>query len=322
MKDGLPEWFKIKQVRKIKHEHLMPILGAYQHGDIFFFLMEKAEETLGQYLRGEGTTYTPKELWEQVQGLAAGLASLHEGAFGSPITYHKDLKPANILIVGKIMKISDFGLVEFKIVGPSTGDSRNTGVPDEHGFRPYAAPAPTDNMYTRSSDVWSLGAIISEIATFDIQKKEGITQYRTDRKGEPEEGYTWGTESFHKDGKVKDCVLERHAILENRVERSKSLQNREPLDPFQEQFYTATFFPFVETLLQYHRPAQSSLPTIIVPAPTAGQVAKKIKEFCEQAEQGLQAETLSYRPNQIPDVWDDTSNGRLPDSAAASNHRL
>jgi serine/threonine protein kinase len=185
MKDGLLEWFKIKQVRKIKHDHVMPILGAFQHGDIFFFLMEKAEETLGRYLRSKGTTFTPKELWEQVQGLAAGLASLHEGAFGSPVTYHKDLKPANILIVGKVMKISDFGLAEFKIVGPIVRDSRGSGVPDEHGYRPYAAPASAGSRYTRSSDVWSLGAIMSEIATFDIQKKDEVGRYRKDRRMEP-----------------------------------------------------------------------------------------------------------------------------------------
>jgi serine/threonine protein kinase len=326
MKDGLPEWFKAKKLRKIKHNHLMPMLGAYQHGEIFFILMERAELTLGRYLKSEGTTFTPKELWEQVQGLAAGLASLHAGISGSLITYHKDLKPANILIVGKVMKISDFGLVEFKLVGPNTGDSRSSGVPDGHGYRPYAAPAPTDSMYTRSSDVWSLGAIISEIATFDIQKKEGVKQYRWDRQLEPDTGYTYGTESFHKDGKVKDLVLERHEILEKRVERSRSPTNREPLDPFQEHFYTAGFFPFIETMLQYRRPPQPGIPALVNPgvSPTAEQVANNIKEFCEKAEQGLCADASSYRPNQIPDIWDDINKGKLPDSesAATSKHRL
>jgi serine/threonine protein kinase len=317
--DGLREWFKTKIVREIKHDHLMTALGAFQHGDIFFILMEEAEETLDEYLKGEGTTFKPNELWKQVRGLAAGLGSLHAGGPNSITLYHMDLKPANILIVRKIMKISDFGLLQFKKVGPTVGDSRHSGVPDGHGHRPYASPS--TGMYTRESDVWSLGAVISEIATFDIQKKKGVEEYRTDRLMEPEPGSNFGTYNFHKQGKLKNCVKERHLVLEARVDRSRRPQNREPLDPFQEQFFTTAFFPYVEIMLRYRRPNQTGASTPDVPVPRAEQVAKKIEEFCELAEKALKTEAL-YPPIQIPCVWDEIDNGTLLDNNMVSHYSL
>lgn len=315
----LAEWFILKKLRKIEHDHLMTALGAYSYGGTFFILMEEADETLGDYLKGRGASlaFTPKELWLQVQGIAAGLASLHSGASGSSIAYHMDLKPANILIVRRVLKISDFGLLQFKNAGPH-GDS---GVQERYGFRSYAAPD-TGTMYTRSSDVWSLGAIISEIATFDIQQKEGVEKYRKDRQSEPEPQHTIGSLNFHADGKVKKSVLERHLILERDVEKSKGLRTHKPLDRFQEHFFGSEFFPFMETLLHHYRPLDAGAPIIRTSSPGASEVADRIGKFYRQAELDILAE--DKLPNQIglPDIWEAVDSGLLPDIETASSRRL
>lgn len=315
----LAEWFIMKKLRNIEHEHLMTALGAYSYGGTFFILMEEADETLGDYLKGRGTTlaFTPKELWKQVQGIAAGLASLHSGASGSSIAYHMDLKPANILIVRRVLKISDFGLLQFKNAEP-LGDS---GVQDRYGFRSYAAPD-TGKLYTRSSDVWSLGAIISEIATFDIQQKDGVEKYRKDRQSEPEPEHSTGSLNFHAGGKVKESVLARHLRLEEDVEKSKGLRTHKPLNRFQEYFFDSEFFPFLETLLQHYRPPESGAPVIHTPLPSAGEVAHRIGQSYRQAELNIQAEDKQPIQMTLPNIWEAVDSGLLPDSDIASSRRL
>ncbi|KAL4812939.1 hypothetical protein BDW67DRAFT_188174 [Aspergillus spinulosporus] len=95
---GLVEWFNLLHFDRLQHPHLMSALAAFWHEDRFSIVFEEAEITLGGYLENGGSLYTHEALWDQVRGLADGLAYLH-GRSGSVIAYHGDLKPSNILIV-------------------------------------------------------------------------------------------------------------------------------------------------------------------------------------------------------------------------------
>ncbi len=86
--------------------------------------------------------------------------------------YHFDLKPANILVFdsqdGKdnVLKISDFGQAKFR---PQAEDSRTTNV---GGTEEYAAPesnSTSDPRLNSKYDVWSLGCIFLELATFALK---------------------------------------------------------------------------------------------------------------------------------------------------------
>ena len=226
----------------------MPALGAFTHGNYFFILFEEATETLGEYLQSDGQRFTPRELWKQIHGVAEGLAHLH-GIGNNLFAYHRDLKPENILIVHDMMKIADFGLAQFQ--DSSTHAISNYPGQDPGHSEIYKAPENDDRTYTRAMDVWSLGAIISEIATFDLQKKEGIDRYRSERLQDiEEEGWGWlSSKRFHNNGRMKESVRQKHRELRHRVDQSRQSQNRAELHPFQQHFFTDSFFTLMQAML-------------------------------------------------------------------------
>ncbi|PLN84781.1 protein kinase-like protein [Aspergillus taichungensis] len=257
--DGVIEFFNLLHVDRIRHEHLMPALGAFTHGNHFFILFEEATETLGNYLQSDGRRFTPEELWNQVLGVSEGLAHLH-GIGKNQFAYHRDLKPENILIVRGVMKIADFGLAQFEDRSTRTISSYPGQDPGHSEI--YKAPENDDRTYTRAMDVWSLGAIISEIATFDLQKKEGIDRYRSERlKDIEEEGWGWlSSKRFHNNGRMKESVRQKHRELRDRVDQSKDSRNRAELHPFQRRFFTDSFFTLMEEMLwDRNEPCPSSM---------------------------------------------------------------
>ena len=73
---------------------------------------------------------------------------------------HRDIKPANILINSDgLVKLTDFGIAKTL---DNTTDLSNTFV----GTKTYMSPERIlGNEYSYSSDIWSLGLVIYELAT-------------------------------------------------------------------------------------------------------------------------------------------------------------
>jgi serine/threonine protein kinase len=89
--------------------------------------------------------------------------------------YHFDLKPANILIeMSNNWVISDFGQATFKRVNGTS--SRVVG---HVGTEAYAPPeiGDLDMKQSRKYDVWSLGCILVEVATFIARRYAGVRKF-------------------------------------------------------------------------------------------------------------------------------------------------
>ncbi|RSL60932.1 hypothetical protein CEP53_005274 [Fusarium sp. AF-6] len=90
-----------------------------------------------------------------------GLAFMHENGF-----IHRDLKPANIMVVDKspewFVKIADFGISKRRHHDTSL-------LTMQRGTLGFAAPevigSTSDQSYTYSADMWSLGAMVYRILT-------------------------------------------------------------------------------------------------------------------------------------------------------------
>ena len=81
-----------------------------------------------------------------------GLSFIHKQGF-----CHRDMKPENMLLKGKKLKLTDFGLCEeIKSIPPYT---------DYIGTRFYRAPECIlqSTNYNSSIDIWSLGCIMAEM---------------------------------------------------------------------------------------------------------------------------------------------------------------
>ena len=279
-KPAAKEWNNLQGLSKEEnHPHLMVALGAYWHGNQFFILQEEAEQSLHDYLRGEGDEFESEELWKQMKGVADGLATLHKLYKGTKIAYHQDLKPANILIVKGRLKIADFGLLEFKPVS-LPGDTGSTGVPNAHNTGYYAAPR--QGKYTRDSDIWSLGCIMSELATCDIQGRDGVKNYREARIANSPSGRD--TPRFFYGQVVKGAVLKMHNLLYSCVQ-SKVLTDSDaaPIH-FRSKFYTEEFFSLLNSMLKHiHDPTNLLGTPSEAVVPDAGHVAEAIGRLREAA---------------------------------------
>ena len=230
--------------------------------------------SLHDYLsKGQGVVYKPSDLWRQVQGLADGINTLHNLYQGTKIAYHQDLKPANILIIRGIMKIADFGLLEFKpVLLDETGSSgvvssRNTG---------YYAP-PREGQYTRKDDIWSLACIISELATADIQGRDEVPKYREARTG-------GDTPAFFLGKQVKNQVLDKHRQLQRMIQTHESTNQDDTISLFQKKFYTAAFFSLLNSMFR-HGDSTGSLMTVPgqVSIPDANRVAEVLEGLRKEA---------------------------------------
>ena len=225
----------------------MVALGAYWHGSHFFILQEEADRSLHDYLKGPGDVLDSPELWTQMQGVAEGLNTLHELYKGTTIAYHQDLKPANILIVKGTMKIADFGLLELKPATLPT-DTDPTGIPNEHNTGFYAAPR--QGKYTREYDIWSLGCIMSEIATCDIQGRDGVSNYKKARTTDGSSGKD--TPRFFYGREVKNAVLLRHKQLYASVQTSTPTDGN-PTRQLRKKFYNERFFDLLNRMFRQDR---------------------------------------------------------------------
>ncbi|KAL2820555.1 hypothetical protein BDW59DRAFT_164595 [Aspergillus cavernicola] len=292
---GPEEWFKSLHANRIEHGHLMPALTAFWHGDKFSIVFEEAEQTLGAYLQTDRTLFAHEELWDQVQGLAEGLAHLHNVSAS-----HGDLKPANILIVRRVMKIADFGLLQISSWPPGTYSRPSTDA--------YASPAASAN----EMDVWSLGAIISEIATFDLETKDGLQQFRDSRRADVDPQFPrLFTLSFRHERLLKRSVTQKIDALKEIIAcGDRGQQSSGVVSPFQQHFFNPRFFVLLYGML-WENP---------LACPSSNDVASTLRDLRAQAIQSQQKRISEAPPAR--DIWGDVKNRTLSGSPENDNCRL
>ncbi|CAI6290402.1 unnamed protein product [Periconia digitata] len=278
-KSAAKEWNNLQMLSKMNsHPHIMVALGAYWHGRQFFILMEEAELSLQDYLNSEGVEFDSQELWKQMGGAADGLSTLHGLYADTRIAYHQDLKPANILIVRGRFKIADFGLLEFKPISTDDGTGA-TGIPNAHNTGFYAAPRQA--TYTRGSDIWSLGCIMSEIATCDIQGRDEVRKYHEARvENKP---MTRDFPRFFFGDQVKGAVLGRHILLQSCVETQKLADRGVESMEFRRKFYTDDFFELLHAMFNVGGISNEHLTFNKATGPDAAQVCKTIERLHHDA---------------------------------------
>ncbi|KAJ0972413.1 hypothetical protein J5N97_020372 [Dioscorea zingiberensis] len=157
---GREEFYaEIEVFKKVKHRHLVSLLGYCVEGNERFLAYEfMPEGTLGQHLfkRGGRNGLTWKQRLVIALDVARGIEYLHSMAQGSFI--HRDLKPSNILLDREMRaKVSDFGLV--KLV--DTDKSMMTRLAGTFG---YLAPEyAITGKITVKVDVYAYGVILMEM---------------------------------------------------------------------------------------------------------------------------------------------------------------
>lgn len=121
------------------------------------------------------------------------------------IGLHHDLRPRNVLVSDGRFILADFGISTLKPL------SANSETPFKHGSDDYLAPECEDwengfqagNVH-RSADVWSLGCILAEVATYMAWGPQGVERFRAARQYKVR---GWILRQFHHGpGKSSDAV--------------------------------------------------------------------------------------------------------------------
>ncbi|CAN6180062.1 unnamed protein product [Urochloa humidicola] len=162
---GLQEFMaEIDVLRKVRHRHLVALLGYCTHGNERLLVYEyMSGGTLREHLCDlQQSGYAPLT-WTQrmtiALDVARGIEYLH--GLAQETFIHRDLKPSNILLDQDLRaKVSDFGLVK---LAKDTDKSMMTRVAGTFG---YLAPEyATTGKVTTKVDVYAYGVILMEMIT-------------------------------------------------------------------------------------------------------------------------------------------------------------
>lgn len=219
---------------KCQHPNIVPLLASYRYGTQYSFLFPRADCDLYMYFEQSNPPQTDQEilnLFERISKLASALGEIHNCEIVletdgrridfSQIGYHRDLKPKNILKMGEVFMISDFGLARFK---DNKSSSKTTWT---WGFSTYSAPECKRGAdVNRLADIWSLGCIFSEVVTFAVLGMDGIHEYSRRRTQPLNLNHHMTVDLFYEHGTDKvDTVLEWFEHLRTESCRSPLIIN-------------------------------------------------------------------------------------------------
>jgi tetratricopeptide (TPR) repeat protein/tRNA A-37 threonylcarbamoyl transferase component Bud32 len=159
LKEDIQKEIKITQT--LSHPHIVKVLLTYEETRRFSIIIHPlADCDLESYLANKACAAPPEKFLVRkwMACLSNTLAYIH-----SKDIRHKDIKPRNILVKGEKVYFTDFGSSH---MFDDSGNSTTEGVAHGH-TRAYCAPEVIRNTSRhRSSDVFSLGCVLTEMAAW------------------------------------------------------------------------------------------------------------------------------------------------------------
>lgn len=147
---------ELSEATNLHHPNLLRCFDAGQcvlrQVEVFYLVMEIATDSLQQILRVR--PLAEQEAREWLLSTTTALDYLHAHQM-----VHCDVKPGNLLRVGDVWKLSDFGLLRSLAHGALT---RTTSL---LGSAAYMPPEGYDGVISPAWDIWSLGITLVEALT-------------------------------------------------------------------------------------------------------------------------------------------------------------
>jgi serine/threonine-protein kinase len=136
----------------LNHPNIVTILTAEKQENVFFIVMEYVPgETLEEIITREGALDVARALDYTCQICNAVDHAHKQGVL------HRDLRPSNVLVGDKLLKVADFGTSRFLEIA-----AHGTTV---IGSPPYMAPEQFHGKAVFASDVYSLGVTMYQMLT-------------------------------------------------------------------------------------------------------------------------------------------------------------
>lgn len=147
----------LNRVKDIRHPFLLSIERIEHCGELLAIVTELGDRNLQQFFqecRGNGLKgIRQDELLNMMRDVADALDFI----YAEYALQHLDIKPANLLLFGRRLKVADFGLVK---------NIYERSASLVHGLTPtYAAPEIFEGHPSRASDQYSLAILYQEMLT-------------------------------------------------------------------------------------------------------------------------------------------------------------
>jgi serine/threonine protein kinase len=115
--DASEEVAELDRMKNVRHPNMLGMLRYWRLDGWFVIALELAQESLDEMRKRASIPI--ENLLEYFQEAAKGLDFLHTHGF-----QHRDVKPANLLLVGGGIKVADFGLVKLLNTTIATNTNR------------------------------------------------------------------------------------------------------------------------------------------------------------------------------------------------------
>lgn len=187
--DHRKELENLSILNHLKHPNIVELLSSYTYQNKHSLLFPRAQHgtlaTLLQTNRLDTDFQSDTSLLVALAGLTSAIEHVHD-FFEHRIDLkligcHHDLRPHNILVSGTTFILADFGLSRFK------ESTRDSDTPFQRGMGDYLAPECEDHetfeprRIRRSSDIWSFGCILVEVATYMVRGHTAVETFRNKR---------------------------------------------------------------------------------------------------------------------------------------------
>mmetsp|Transcript_3660 Transcript_3660/g.10529 ORF Transcript_3660/g.10529 Transcript_3660/m.10529 type:complete len:551 (-) Transcript_3660:371-2023(-) len=151
---------EVRLLASAKHPNIVTYNEAFLDGNKLCIVMEYASEgDFSHIIKKQQMARKPlseTEIWNYFIQIARGIDALHQMK-----VLHRDIKPGNIMVgEGRVLKIGDLGIAKMlkHTMAKTQIGTPHYMPPEVWKSRPYAFP----------SDVWALGCILYEMATFTV----------------------------------------------------------------------------------------------------------------------------------------------------------
>ena len=146
-----------RAIAQLNHPNIATIYGIGEHDESFFIAMELVEGEPLSNMIAKGPM-TPADAVRVAAHIADGLSEAHEKGL-----VHRDIKPDNVLVSKKIVKILDFGIA--KQIG-GTADPNLTQGGMVMGTPHYMSPEQAlGRAVDARTDIFSVGVVLYEMLT-------------------------------------------------------------------------------------------------------------------------------------------------------------
>jgi serine/threonine protein kinase len=170
----------LQAIRQLRHPHLVHIEQIWCYGGYIVVAMELAEGTLldllNVYHNEFGTGIFPEHLCHFLAQVAAALDFLNtrqHNIDGQRVAVrHCDVKPSNMLVIGSVVKVSDFSLATQ--TSASIVNHRKAGTLD------YAAPEVFHGQLSDRSDQYSLAVTYCQLRGGHLPFGDTPSRFRSD----------------------------------------------------------------------------------------------------------------------------------------------